>query len=74
MQVYYSKGLSQLQPVTNVLQNHNDDGGLFEIGILKKSIGAKDPAKDGYHPTNIHESQIYGGVFIEDSANGCVSR
>jgi len=73
MRVYYSKENDHLEAVTKEIQNANDNGGRFEIGLMKKSTGAKDMWRDGYHESNIHESQIYGSMFVEDSAGGCFS-
>jgi hypothetical protein len=74
LQVYYSTGQAHLNAVTKAEANENDRGGLFEVGLLKKSTGAKDPLKDGYHNPKFTDALIYGSIFIEDSANGCVSR
>jgi hypothetical protein len=73
MRVFYSRGMLPLAPVTAVLPNENNNGGTFHLGLLKKSTGAKDPTRDGYQESGFQESQIYGGVFIEDSRNDCVS-
>jgi hypothetical protein len=59
--------------VTQELWNDNTQGGQLHVGVFKKSTGAKDGQRDGYHESNIRESQIYGGMFIEDSQNGCIS-
>jgi hypothetical protein len=72
--VFYSVGQNHLSEVTNSEVNENDRGGLFEVGLLKKSTGAKDPLKDGYHSPKFREALIYGGIFVENSANGCISR
>lgn len=74
IQVFYSTAQKHLSAVTEPLQNANDQGGLFQVGLLKKSTGAKDPLKDGYHSPNFREALIYGSIFVENSANGCVSR
>ncbi|KAF2431789.1 hypothetical protein EJ08DRAFT_570666, partial [Tothia fuscella] len=73
IQVFYSKAYQRLKPVTAIRSNHNDNGGQFHIGVLKKSTRAKDPEKDGYQELGFQESQIYGGIFIEDSRSGCIS-
>ena len=43
------------------------------LGILKKPTGTSDVVNAGYQEPNLNEGQIYGGLFVEDSANGCVS-
>jgi len=41
--------------------------------VAKKPTETETVVYDGYHEKNIHEGQIYGGIFVEDSATGCVS-
>lgn len=41
--------------------------------MLKKPTGTTDVVNSGYQESGLDEGQIYGGVFIEDSAGGCVS-
>jgi hypothetical protein len=48
-------------------------GGQFQLGVLKKPTGTADVVNAGYQEPNLNEGQIYGGLFLEDSANGCVS-
>lgn len=43
------------------------------MGILKKPTGSSDVVNTGYQEKNLNEGQIYGGLFLEDSANNCVS-
>lgn len=73
LQVYYSKGDDPLKSVTSAVTNDNSGGGQFQIGILKKPTGTSDVVNAGYQESKLNEGQIYGGLFIEDSANGCVS-
>ncbi|KAI0854168.1 hypothetical protein F5Y00DRAFT_222447 [Daldinia vernicosa] len=73
LQVYYSKDDEPLEAVTEALQNDNSGGGQYQIGILKKPTGTSDVVNSGYQETGIKEGQIYGGIFLEDSADGCVS-
>ncbi|KAI1852265.1 hypothetical protein JX266_002443 [Neoarthrinium moseri] len=73
LQVYYSKGDDALKSVTSALSNDNSGGGQFQIGILKKPTGTSDVVNSGYQESPINEGQIYGGIFLEDSANGCIS-
>ncbi|KAF3066591.1 hypothetical protein GL218_09047 [Daldinia childiae] len=56
-----------------VKKNDNSGGGQYQIGILKKPTGTSDVVNSGYQETGIEEGQIYGGIFLEDSADGCVS-
>lgn len=73
IQVLYSTGQNHLGVVTRPEANENEQGGLFQFGLLKKSTGAKNPLKDGYHSPQFREGLIYGSVFVENSANRCVS-
>ncbi|RWA03725.1 hypothetical protein EKO27_g11385 [Xylaria grammica] len=73
LQVYYSKDDEPLESVTEALANDNSGGGQYQIGILKKPTGTDDVVNSGYQEKNIDEGQIYGGLFLEDSADGCVS-
>lgn len=43
------------------------------MGMLKKPTGTSDVANAGFQEANLNEGQIYGGLFLEDSSNGCVS-
>lgn len=73
LQVYYSKNDEPLKAVTSALSNNNAGGGQYQIGILKKPTGTSDVVNSGYQEKGIKEGQIYGGIFLEDSANACVS-
>jgi len=80
MQIFYSKGSNKLAPVSEALPNENRGGILnraarFHVGVLKKPTGV---AKDteifrGHQERDFQESQIYGGIFVEDSAKGCIT-
>ncbi|KAH6660642.1 hypothetical protein BKA67DRAFT_653809 [Truncatella angustata] len=73
LQVYYSKGNGPLAAVTTALSNDNSGYGQYQIGILKKPTGTSDVVNSGYQESPIDEGQIYGGIFLEDSAAGCIS-
>ncbi|KAI1456605.1 hypothetical protein F4805DRAFT_221406 [Annulohypoxylon moriforme] len=73
LQVYYSKDDEPLKAVTDALANDNSGEGQYQIGILKKPTGTSDVVNSGFQETGIDEGQIYGGIFLEDSANGCIS-
>ncbi|KAI6085482.1 hypothetical protein F4821DRAFT_150327 [Hypoxylon rubiginosum] len=73
LQVYYSKDDEPLEAVTSAVSNDNSGGGQYQIGILKKPTGTSDVVNSGYQEKGISEGQIYGGIFLEDSADGCVS-
>ncbi|KAH7357348.1 hypothetical protein BKA66DRAFT_428098 [Pyrenochaeta sp. MPI-SDFR-AT-0127] len=75
IQVFHSSGRSKLAPVTEVLPNSNAGGGQFQFGIGKKPTETKTVTSDGFQePIPLRgEGQIYSGVFVENSANGCIS-
>lgn len=73
LQVYYSSGTESLKAVTSALANDNSGSGQYQLGILKKPTGTSDVVNSGYQESPINEGQIYGGIFLEDSANGCVT-
>ncbi|KAI1634961.1 hypothetical protein F4809DRAFT_664652 [Biscogniauxia mediterranea] len=73
IQIYYSTGDEPLEAVTDVLTNDNSGGGQYQIGMLKKPTGTDDVVNSGFQETGIDEGQIYGGLFLEDSADGCIS-
>lgn len=73
LQAYYSVGDAPLKAVTGVLSNNNAGEGQYQLGILKKPTGTDDVVNSGYQETGIDEGQIYGGYFLEDSSDGCVS-
>ncbi|KAK9782104.1 hypothetical protein AB5N19_00431 [Seiridium cardinale] len=73
LQVYYSLGDEPLAAVTEALSNDNSGDGQYQIGILKKPTGTDDVVNSGFQESPISEGQIYGGIFLEDSADGCIS-
>ncbi|KAI1498813.1 hypothetical protein F5X99DRAFT_391876 [Biscogniauxia marginata] len=73
IQIYYSTDDEPLVAVTEVLTNDNSGGGQYQIGILKKPTGTDDVVNSGFQETGIDEGQIYGALFLEDSADGCIS-
>ena len=74
LQIYYSVGTDTLKAVTKLISNDNSGGGQFQIGLAKKPTETTSVVFDGYQEPNLDEGQIYGGIFIEDSSKGCLSR
>ena len=74
IQVFYSTAYDKLKAVTKALLNDNTGGGQYQVGVLKKLTETVSVVFDGYQEGNIDEGQIYGGVFIENSCNECLSR
>jgi hypothetical protein len=73
-QVFYSQDSSPLEPKTDAIPNDVSGQGQFHFGILKKPTGTFDDiTKDGYQPSGIDEGILYGGIFQEDSSDGCIS-
>jgi hypothetical protein len=75
IQVLYSSGDHPLKEVTLPLPNDNSGGGQMQLGMAKKPTETETVVFDGYQePMPRGEGQIYGGVFVENSSEGCVSR
>ncbi|KAF0320032.1 hypothetical protein GQ607_012800 [Colletotrichum asianum] len=73
-QIYYSQGSAPLVAQGKPVENDISGQGQFHFGVLKKSInGTGDTTKTGFHESGINEGIIFGGIFEEDSADGCVS-
>ncbi|OAA67127.1 hypothetical protein SPI_01703 [Niveomyces insectorum RCEF 264] len=73
VQVYYSQGSDPLKSVLTATADDLTGAGEYQIGILKKPTGTSDVVNSGFQESGLKEGLIYGGIFIEDSANGCVS-
>ncbi|KAF1992822.1 glycoside hydrolase family 131 protein [Amniculicola lignicola CBS 123094] len=74
VQVFYSTGDDFLKAATEILPNDNAGGGQLQLGIAKKPTETETVVWDGYQESMPHgEGQIYGGVFVEDSKDGCIS-
>lgn len=73
LKVYYSKGNQPLKSVTSAVSNDNSGDGQYQIGMLKKPTGTDDVVNSGYQESNLNEGLIYGSLFLEDSAGGCIS-
>ncbi|KHJ32949.1 hypothetical protein EV44_g0305 [Erysiphe necator] len=72
--VFYSKGSSPLQNVLTRTPNDLTGRGEYHFGILKKGLGSSsDVTKNGIQEQGIDEGMIFGGIFQEDSIDGCVS-
>lgn len=59
--------------VVNITTNDNSGQGQFHTGILKLPLGDAgiDVVHEGFQESGIHESLIYGGIFIEENVGGC---
>ncbi|CZR58415.1 uncharacterized protein PAC_08307 [Phialocephala subalpina] len=74
LQVWYSLRYEPLRAVTKALQNDDSGGGQYQIGMAKKPTETVGVVYDGFQESGIHEGQIYGGIFIENSSGGCISK
>ncbi|KAL0933967.1 uncharacterized protein CTRU02_210766 [Colletotrichum truncatum] len=73
-EVFYSQGNSALKSQGKPVENNISGQGQYHFGMLKKPVnGGDDITKSGDQPSNINEGIIYGGIFQEDSSNGCIS-
>lgn len=73
IQAFYSVGNAPLKAATQAVSNDLSGRGQYQIGVLKKPTGTSDVVNSGYQESNLNEGQIYGGIFIENSADGCIS-
>jgi len=73
--IFYSKGLAPLERVVAPVFNNNSGGGQVHFGVFKLPTGPLgiDVVHTGFQESGINEGLIYGGIFIEDSSNGCVT-
>ncbi len=73
--VFYSKNNAPLKRVAGPSFNDNSGGGQFHVGLLKEPTGPLgiDVLTQGFQESHLNEGMIFGGVFIEDSADGCVT-
>lgn len=74
-EVWFSRGQDRLE-CKGLFENDLSDAGQFHFGLLKKPTGQNltDITTQGFQESHIHEGLIYGGNFVEDSEDGCVSR
>lgn len=73
--LFYSIGQEKLKQVAGPLEIDLSGGGQFQMGMLKKPTGSEDGdvVNTGFQSSNLNEGQIYGGLFLEDSKDGCIS-
>lgn len=72
--MFFSTGTDALKSVTDALKNDLSGQGQFHFGALKKPVnGQGDITKNGFQEAGIDEGIILGGIFEEDSANGCIT-
>jgi hypothetical protein len=74
IQGWYSSGKEPLEEAFAPVSNDNSGDGQYQFGILKKPTGTDDVVNGGYQESPVDEGLIYGGIFLEDSADDCVSK
>ncbi|SPO01530.1 related to endoglucanase c [Cephalotrichum gorgonifer] len=75
-QVLYSVDSDPLEAQTDAIDNDVSGQGQFHFGLLKKPIDTPaggDITKEGTQEAGIDEGVVYGGIFQEDSSDGCIS-
>lgn len=74
VQVFFSRANDALESVVDAVNNDLSGQGQFHFGLLKKPVnGVGDITVNGDQPAGINEGIVYGGIFQEDSADGCIS-
>lgn len=73
VKIYYSLGNAALEAVTDFVPAVLSGEGQFQLGMIKKPTGTDDVVNSGFQESPLNEGQIYGGMFVEDSTDGCVS-
>ena len=73
-QLFYSTGKNPLKAQTQAVPNIISGKGQFHFGALKKGLQSDgDISKTGVQEAGINEGVIYGGIFQEDSSDGCIT-
>jgi hypothetical protein len=74
IQVFQSSDSAPLTQATEALPNDLSGNGQFHFGVNKNptSPGA-DVLRSGFQESGILEGVVYGGIFVEDTANGAVT-
>ncbi|SPQ98250.1 unnamed protein product (mitochondrion) [Plasmodiophora brassicae] len=72
---YCSQGNAPLELVVPTTSNAvGRPGAEFHVGIVKLPVGPPNSVVfDGFQERGIHESLVYGRVFVEDSTAGVVA-
>ncbi|KAF2713009.1 glycoside hydrolase family 131 protein [Pleomassaria siparia CBS 279.74] len=74
IQVFQSTGTAALVQRTEPLANDLSGNGELHFGVNKNPTDpGTDSLRSGFQEAGINEGITYGGIFVEDSANGKVS-
>lgn len=62
--------MQQTEPLPNDLSGN----GAYHFGLNKNPVNpGADSLREGIQEAGILEGVVYGGIFVEDSANGTVT-
>lgn len=74
IQVFQSSGCAVLKQATQPLSNDLSGNGQFHFGVNKNPTNpGADVLRSGFQESGILEGVVYGGIFIEDTANAAVT-
>ncbi|ORY19452.1 hypothetical protein BCR34DRAFT_471879 [Clohesyomyces aquaticus] len=74
VQVFSSTGNEALAQQTEPLANDLSGNGAFHFGVNKNPTDpGADVLRTGFQEAGILEGVVYGGIFVEDSADGTVT-
>lgn len=74
IQVFQSSGSEALAKVSEALPNDLSGNGQFHFGVNKNPIApGEDVLRSGIQESGILEGVVYGGIFVEDTANETVT-
>lgn len=74
IQVFTSTGRAPLQKRTEPLENDLTGNGAFHFGANKNPTNpGADFLREGFQSSPILEGVVYGGIFVEDTANTTVT-
>ena len=74
VQVFSSTGNDELAQQTEALPNDLSGNGQLHFGVNKNPVNpGADILRTGFQEAGILEGVIYGGIFVEDSADGTLT-
>jgi hypothetical protein len=74
LQVFTSTANQPLVKATEPLPNDLSGNGAFHFGVNKNPTDpGADVLRQGFQPSGILEGVVYGGIFVEDTANATVT-
>ncbi|KAL6709623.1 hypothetical protein ACN47E_001051 [Coniothyrium glycines] len=74
IQVFQSTANAPLAQATEPLPNDLSGNGAFHFGVNKNPTNpGADILRSGFQASGILEGVVYGGIFVEDNADACVT-